>query len=111
MDKKVTDSDFYKIFSWISVIIIGLSIFIAILSNTIEQITDYALNVGINKETIVSKIDRSKRYEKIFENKIKEFYQMNKRDNKSVEELKQFAEELGLGGNQIKLALSKARWW
>ena len=84
--------------------------FIAILSNTIEQITDYALDVGINKETIVAKIDRSRRNEKIFENKIKEFYQMNKRDNKSVEELKQFAEELGLGGNQIKLALSKARW-
>ena len=35
---------------------------------------------------------------------------MNKRDDKSVEELKKFAEDLGLGGNQIKLALSRARW-
>ena len=33
MDKKVTDSEFYKIFGWLSAIIIGLSIFIAILSN------------------------------------------------------------------------------
>ena len=84
--------------------------FIAILSNTIEQITVYALGVGINKETIVAKIDRSRRNEKIFENKIKEFYQMNKRDDKSVEELKQFAKELGLGKNQITLALSRANW-
>ena len=84
--------------------------FISILSNTIEQITDYALDVGINKETIDEIIDKQRRSEKIFENKIKEFYQMNKRDNKSVEELKQFAKELGLGKNQITLALSRANW-
>ena len=72
--------------------------------------TDPSSDVGINKETIVGKIDRSRRNEKIFENKIREFYQMNKRDDKSMEELKQFAEELGLGENQIKSALNRARW-
>jgi hypothetical protein len=35
---------------------------------------------------------------------------MKKRDDKSVEELKQFAKELGLGKNQITLALSRANW-
>ena len=45
MDKKVTDSDFYKTFGWLSAIIIGLSIFIAILSNIFSS---YSANQSDN---------------------------------------------------------------
>ena len=83
---------------------------LTIFSNSIIKIMDYAIENGINQETITIMIDKSKRNEKIFGVKIKQYTLENKRDKESMDELKQFAEELGLQKNQILMAFSRARW-
>ena len=57
MDKKVTDSDFYKIFGWLSAIIIGLSIFIAILSNIFSS---YSANQSDNYKKEIQELINSR---------------------------------------------------
>ena len=57
MNKKVTDSDFYKIFGWISAIIIGLSIFIAILSNIFSS---YSANQDDNYKKEIQELINSR---------------------------------------------------
>ena len=57
MDKKVTDSEFYKIFGWLSAIIIGLSIFIAILSNIFSS---YSANQGDNYKKEIQELINSR---------------------------------------------------
>ena len=84
--------------------------YINIFANVVERITDYALEIGVNKETFIERLDKSKRNEKMLEDKIKEYRQLNKNDEDSTKELKQFAKELGLQENQIKLVFSRARW-
>ena len=83
---------------------------ISIFANVVEKITDYAFEIGVNKETFIERLDKSKRNEKILEDKIKEYHQLNKNDEDSTKELKQFAKKLGLQENQIKLVFSRARW-
>ena len=74
------------------------------------MINDYAIEKGINHEIANEMIDRAKRNQKILEEKIKQYTLANKRDKESVDELKRFAEELGLQKNQILMAFSRARW-
>jgi cytochrome c5 len=57
MDKKVTDSDSYKIFGWLSVIIIGLIIFIAILSNVFSS---YSANQSDNYKKEIQEMINSR---------------------------------------------------
>ena len=57
MDKKVTDSEFYKIFGWLSAIIIGLSIFIAILSNVFSS---YSANQSDNYKKEIQELINSR---------------------------------------------------
>ena len=57
MNEKVTDSDFYKIFGWISAIIIGLSIFIAILSNVFSS---YSANQSDNYKKEIQELINSR---------------------------------------------------
>ena len=57
MNEKVTDSDFYKTFGWISAIIIGLSIFIAILSNVFSS---YSANQSDNYKKEIQELINSR---------------------------------------------------
>ena len=83
--------------------------FINLFSNSILNSVDYALEIGINHETVKTNKDKSKRLEKQVDAEIKERLKQET-DFDAISYLKIRAQEIGLNKSRVESLISKAKW-
>ena len=92
-----------------------MSIIIPILCNSVTMLNDYALEIGINQETIDGRLDRFNRYTEVMHDKYEKLYPKGTPFQPTKDEIARWRlyarEELGLESDYLyTMIIDKFRW-